>query len=142
MLTNDNKSVAASETRHLFGLQSTNSAWLCHQHAALRALVPYHSGVSSTGMRRQASSAVAIWPSSPTSSSPAPLTASVRRWRNLARHLDFQDKLERDDVMFAAGPHWTDDEQRWDGEGMALSEIRRIAVSGRVHREREASGCD
>jgi len=22
--------------------------------------------------------------------------------------------------MFAAGPHWTDDEQRWEGEGMVV----------------------
>jgi len=60
---------------------------------------------------------------------------------NLARHLEFQEKLEREGVMFAAGPHWTDDEQCWDGEGMVLPEIRRIAVSGRVYRrERRRPG--
>jgi len=30
---------------------------------------------------------------------------------NLARHLEFQEKLEREGIMFAAGPHWTDDER-------------------------------
>ena len=39
---------------------------------------------------------------------------------NLQRHLDYQESLERRGVMVAAGPHWTDDEQRWDGEGMVV----------------------
>jgi len=39
---------------------------------------------------------------------------------NLARHLEFQETLEKKGIMFAAGPHWTDDEQRWDGEGMGV----------------------
>jgi len=36
---------------------------------------------------------------------------------HLHQHLDYQELLERKGVMFAAGPHWSDDEQRWDGDG-------------------------
>ena len=39
---------------------------------------------------------------------------------NLVHHLEFQEQLEREGIMFAAGPNWTDDEQNWDGEGMVL----------------------
>jgi hypothetical protein len=58
---------------------------------------------------------------------------------NLARHLEFQEKLEREGIMFAAGPHWTDDEQRWDGDGMvviradSLAEARAIAAEDPMH---------
>jgi uncharacterized protein len=59
---------------------------------------------------------------------------------NLADHLEFQEKLEREGIMFAAGPHWTDDEQRWDGEGMvviraaSLSEAQAIAAEDPMHK--------
>jgi uncharacterized protein len=59
---------------------------------------------------------------------------------NLARHLEFQEKLEREGIMFAAGPHWTDDEQRWEGEGMvviraaSLAEARAIAAEDPMHK--------
>ena len=39
---------------------------------------------------------------------------------NLARHLEFQEQLEREGIMFAAGPNWTDNEQNWEGEGMVV----------------------
>ena len=39
---------------------------------------------------------------------------------NLAEHLAFQEELERDGIMFAAGPHWTDDEQSWEGDGLVI----------------------
>ncbi|WP_236841900.1 YciI family protein [Bosea sp. PAMC 26642] len=41
--------------------------------------------------------------------------------------------------MFAAGPHWTDDEQRWDGEGMvvvraaSLAEAQAVAAADPMH---------
>jgi uncharacterized protein len=41
--------------------------------------------------------------------------------------------------MFAAGPHWTDDEKRWDGEGMvvvrakSLAEAQAIAAKDPMH---------
>ncbi|MBL0933799.1 MAG: hypothetical protein IBJ07_03515 [Rhizobiaceae bacterium] len=39
---------------------------------------------------------------------------------NLEEHLTFQMSLERDGVLFAAGPLWSDDEQSWTGEGMVV----------------------
>ncbi|NNE87676.1 MAG: hypothetical protein HKN27_06335 [Silicimonas sp.] len=39
---------------------------------------------------------------------------------NLEDHLAFQVQLEKDGIMFAAGPMWTDDEQEWAGEGMVV----------------------
>lgn len=60
---------------------------------------------------------------------------------NLQVHLvlDYQEKLEKDGIMFAAGPHWTDDEKRWDGEGMvvvrakSLAEAQAIAAKDPMH---------
>lgn len=37
---------------------------------------------------------------------------------NLGPHLEFQVDLERRGIMFGAGPFWTDDGERWEGEGM------------------------
>ena len=39
---------------------------------------------------------------------------------HLEQHLQFQVGLERDGILFAAGPLWTDDEQSWEGEGMVV----------------------
>jgi uncharacterized protein YciI len=36
---------------------------------------------------------------------------------NLPAHLEHQMKMEREGIMLAAGPHWSDDEKYWDGEG-------------------------
>ena len=58
---------------------------------------------------------------------------------NLAVHLQFQEQLERDGIMFAAGPHWTDDENDWEGEGMvviraaSLADARAIAARDPMH---------
>ena len=58
---------------------------------------------------------------------------------NLEEHLKFQVELEQKGVMFGAGPFWTDDEQRWEGEGMiiiraeSLAEAREIAASDPMH---------
>ena len=58
---------------------------------------------------------------------------------NLARHLEFQEQLEREGIMFAAGPNWTDDEQNWEGEGMvviraaSLVEAQAIAAKDPMH---------
>lgn len=38
----------------------------------------------------------------------------------LEEHLAFQVSLERDGILFAAGPMWSDDEQSWDGAGMVI----------------------
>lgn len=39
---------------------------------------------------------------------------------NLEEHLKFQVQIEREGIMYAAGPMWTDDEQSWEGEGMVV----------------------
>jgi uncharacterized protein len=58
---------------------------------------------------------------------------------NLERHLDYQESLTQRGIMFAAGPHWTDDEQHWGGEGMvvlraaSLSEAETIAKEDPMH---------
>lgn len=39
---------------------------------------------------------------------------------NLEDHLDFQVQLEKDGILYAAGPMWTDDEQNWEGEGLVV----------------------
>ena len=58
---------------------------------------------------------------------------------NLEEHLKFQVEIEQKGVMFGAGPFWTEDEQRWEGEGMiiiraeSLAEARKIAESDPMH---------
>jgi hypothetical protein len=32
----------------------------------------------------------------------------------------FQVGLEKEGIMYAAGPMWTDDEQSWEGEGLVV----------------------
>ncbi len=39
---------------------------------------------------------------------------------NLDAHLNFQVSLEREGILYAAGPMWTDDEQSWEGEGLVV----------------------
>lgn len=39
---------------------------------------------------------------------------------NLEKHLAFQVALERDGIMFAAGPMWNDAETEWNGEGIVV----------------------
>ncbi len=58
---------------------------------------------------------------------------------NLGPHLEFQVKLERDGIMFGAGPFWADNEVDWNGEGMvliradSLAHAREIAASDPMH---------
>ena len=59
---------------------------------------------------------------------------------HIKEHLEFQVALERDGIMFAAGPNWTDDEKSWDGDGMvvirakSLVEAKAIAARDPMHR--------
>ena len=59
---------------------------------------------------------------------------------NLKEHLAFQTELEKDGIMFAAGPNWTDDEKSWQGDGMvvvrakSLAEAREIAARDPMHK--------
>ncbi len=58
---------------------------------------------------------------------------------NLDAHLAFQIELEKKGIMFGAGPHWSEDEKRWEGDGMViiragtLAEAREIAASDPMH---------
>jgi uncharacterized protein YciI len=46
---------------------------------------------------------------------------------NLQVHLQHQIRIERDGILVAAGPHWTDDEEFWDGEGMFVIRAKSMA---------------
>lgn len=39
---------------------------------------------------------------------------------HIEEHLEFQVSLEREGILHAAGPMWTDDEQNWEGEGLVV----------------------
>jgi uncharacterized protein YciI len=58
----------------------------------------------------------------------------------LEDHLAFQMQLERDGIMYAAGPMWSDDEREWNGDGMVVvragSRAEAIAIAERdpMHR--------
>ena len=60
--------------------------------------------------------------------------------QGLEEHLAFQMQLEREGVMYAAGPMWSDDERMWDGDGMVVvragSRDEAIAIAERdpMHR--------
>jgi len=41
-------------------------------------------------------------------------------FEHLEAHLAFQVQLERDGVLYAAGPMWTDDGESWEGEGLVV----------------------
>lgn len=59
---------------------------------------------------------------------------------NLDAHLAHQCKIEADGIMVAAGPHWTDDETQWEGEGMfvirarSLTHAKELAASDPMHK--------
>lgn len=59
---------------------------------------------------------------------------------HIKEHLEFQVALEREGIMFAAGPNWTDDEKSWEGDGMvvirarSLAEAKEIAARDPMHR--------
>jgi uncharacterized protein len=58
---------------------------------------------------------------------------------NLDPHVAHQTELEKNGIMFGAGPFASDDEQQWNGEGMfvyradSLDEARKIAESDPMH---------
>ena len=58
---------------------------------------------------------------------------------NIEAHLAFQEKLEHDGIMFAAGPNWTDNEESWEGDGTvviraaSLTDAREIAGQDPMH---------
>ena len=58
---------------------------------------------------------------------------------NIGPHLKHQARMEKEGVYIAAGPHWADDEETWEGEGMFivrakdLADARRIAEADPMH---------
>ncbi|WP_233342908.1 YciI family protein [Burkholderia cepacia] len=58
---------------------------------------------------------------------------------NLPKHLEHQCRIERDGILVAAGPHWTDDEKYWEGEGLfvirasSLDHARELAAADPMH---------
>ncbi|QYY32700.1 MULTISPECIES: YciI family protein [Cupriavidus] len=58
---------------------------------------------------------------------------------NVPVHLEHQRKIEREGILVAAGPHWTDDEKFWDGEGMfvirasSTEQARELAAADPMH---------
>lgn len=59
---------------------------------------------------------------------------------NIGPHLEYQARMEAEGVYIAAGPHWADDEETWEGEGMIvvraknLAEARAIAEADPMHK--------
>jgi uncharacterized protein YciI len=58
---------------------------------------------------------------------------------NIGPHLEHQHRMEQEGVYIAAGPHWADDEETWEGEGLIivrakdLADARRIAEADPMH---------
>jgi uncharacterized protein YciI len=58
---------------------------------------------------------------------------------NLEKHLEFQIQLEKNGIMFGAGPFFADNESDWNGEGMviiraqSLKEAHEIASKDPMH---------
>jgi uncharacterized protein len=70
-----------------------------------------------------------------------PTSGIARVMENLEQHLDYQQLLERRGVMFAAGPHWTDDEQHWEGDGMVVVRARSMAEAETIAKEDPMDAC-
>jgi uncharacterized protein YciI len=51
---------------------------------------------------------------------------------NMKEHLAFQVALEKEGIMFAAGPNWTDDEKSWEGDGMVVIRAASMAEAGTI----------
>ncbi len=60
---------------------------------------------------------------------------------NLEQHLTYQLLLERRGVMFAAGPHWTDDGQCWEGDGMVVVRATSMAEAETIAKEDPMHAC-
>lgn len=52
--------------------------------------------------------------------------------RNVKKHLEFQVMLEKQGIMFAAGPNWTDNEKSWEGDGMVVIRAKSLAEATEI----------
>ena len=62
----------------------------------------------------------------------SPINGMDAVMKNLPDHLAFQEELEKEGIMFAAGPHWTDDEKRWEGEGLVVIRARTLEEANAI----------
>ncbi|NNE82344.1 MAG: hypothetical protein HKN28_00075 [Alphaproteobacteria bacterium] len=51
---------------------------------------------------------------------------------NIGPHLEYQNRMEAEGVYVAAGPHWADDEETWEGEGMIVVRAKDLADATRI----------
>ena len=51
---------------------------------------------------------------------------------SLAAHLAYQELLERDGIVFTAGPNWTDDERTWEGDGIVVVRAKSLAEATEI----------
>lgn len=52
--------------------------------------------------------------------------------RNVKEHLEFQAALEKQGIVFAAGPNWTDNEKSWEGDGMVVIRAKSVAEATEI----------
>ena len=69
-----------------------------------------------------------------------PTNGMIPVMENLEDHLKFQVSLEKQGIMFGAGPFWDDNEIDWNGEGMviiranSIEHAKEIASSDPMHK--------
>ena len=69
-----------------------------------------------------------------------PTNGMIPVMENLEDHLKFQVSLEKQGIMFGAGPFWEDNEIDWNGEGMviiranSIDHAKEIASTDPMHR--------
>lgn len=69
-----------------------------------------------------------------------PTNGMIPVMENLEDHLKFQVLLEKQGIMFGAGPFWEDNEIDWNGEGMviirasSIDHAKEIASSDPMHK--------
>jgi uncharacterized protein YciI len=69
-----------------------------------------------------------------------PTNGMIPVMENLEDHLKFQVSLEKQGIMFGAGPFWEDNEIDWNGEGMVIiransvNHAKEIASSDPMHK--------
>jgi uncharacterized protein YciI len=69
-----------------------------------------------------------------------PTNGMIPVMENLEDHLKFQVSLEKQGIMFGAGPFWEDNEIDWNGEGMiiiranSIDHAKEIASSDPMHK--------
>ena len=69
-----------------------------------------------------------------------PTNGMIPVMENLEDHLKFQVSLEKQGIMFGAGPFWEDNEIDWNGEGMviiranSIDHAKEIARSDPMHK--------